>query len=71
MKWKCERCGHEQPRHPDTRPEDMPRCDQRVVYMGSAFATGVRAGVFVQEDERDHTNKWLPRGSCGGSFQAL
>jgi hypothetical protein len=28
MKWKCDRCGHEQPRHPDTKPEEMPDCTQ-------------------------------------------
>lgn len=26
MKWKCNRCGHEQPRHPLTQSVDMPIC---------------------------------------------
>jgi hypothetical protein len=26
LKWVCDRCGFEQPRHPDTKAEDMPKC---------------------------------------------
>jgi hypothetical protein len=42
--WKCDRCGNETPRHPDTWPDEMPRCarlvyrDERAVRCGGMFA---------------------------------
>jgi hypothetical protein len=28
--WQCEKCGWTTPRHPDTKPEDMPPCHQHL-----------------------------------------
>jgi hypothetical protein len=55
MKWRCEYCGHEQPRHPDTKPEDMPDCTQ----LGEPIK---RTTI----PYRDDTGKYIPEGSCGG-----
>ena len=61
MKWRCDTCGHEQPRHRLTTASEMPLCGQpRPVGLG-----GVRDGFC------DHTGKWLNAGDCGGSFVAI
>lgn len=59
MKWKCKQCGHEQPAHPITKPEEMPLCDQYI-----------RDGGIAQA-RRDHTGKFLSVHACGGKFEEL
>lgn len=60
MKWRCKTCGHEQPAHPKTTPEEMPLCDQPMLF-----------GDWSGKGFYDHTGKWIGGGSCGGTFEKV
>lgn len=65
MKWRCDSCGFEQPRHPATRPEEMPICRQRQSHNGKPFQPAVTKGFY------DPNRSWVPEGSCGGTPQPI
>lgn len=61
MKWKCNKCGHEQPAHPLTKPEDMPECHQFSLNPKIKY----QFNPFTYKDERIDNNK------CGGTFEKI
>jgi len=62
MKWRCSKCGFEQPRSPKTQPEEMPRCSQ---YIGNRSDSSLGP---VREDLDRVEWKW-DKGpyTCGGA----
>lgn len=66
MKWRCDKCGHEQPRHPATKPEEMPLCTQ---YRFTPMFDPQHP--YEERGKRDHTGKYIPFGSCGGEFKPV
>lgn len=70
MKWKCNRCGFEQPRHPATKPEEMPICTQH--YNGNAPVLPIPDFVPARAHERFiQMDMWADGRLCGGFPQAL
>jgi hypothetical protein len=59
--WKCKKCGHTQPRHPETAQKEMPLCDQfHPEKSERSYSSGFR----------DHTGKYISEHGCGGEFEA-
>ncbi len=59
--WKCKKCGHTQPRHPETAQKTMPLCDQ---------FDPQKSGTNYDKGFRDHTGKWISGSGCGGEVEA-
>lgn len=59
LRWFCPDCKRVDPRHPFTKPEELPDLHTRPESMGNMWTTNLCAGVRVPQSWDEEKKDWI------------